>query len=175
MTCVKALRMPLRVQARRRHRFSEWTLSEVLELQGARMESLRSPSAKLGRSARSSRLAQRTTLPPREAKSQEGRCHDKTYGLRFAVQPKGNRQFRSRMVIDSANSRVSAHSTAAECVHVRAQWLQLALPIRHLLALDRTPVPQRLWGDEFPRPYPCEGDFQIARSQVRAWGLFRAN
>jgi hypothetical protein len=98
--------MPFRVQARRKHRFSEWTLSEVLELQGARIASLRSPSAKLARSASVLLPCAANHAASREAKSQEGRCHDKTYGLRFVVQPKGSWQLRSQIVVEPVKSRV---------------------------------------------------------------------
>ena len=117
--------MPLRVLERRRHRFLEWTLSEVLEQQGARTDSLGVQGPSSVALPGCSSLAQRTTPPPREVKLQEGRCHEQTYGLRFAVQPKETDSSRSRMAIDLAKSRVSPYSTAAKCVHVRTQWLQL--------------------------------------------------
>src|SRR5262245_42953043 len=52
---------------------------------------------------RPSCLGQRTTLPPRKAKYQEGRCHDKTYDLRFSVQPKASWQGRVGTATKPAN------------------------------------------------------------------------
>jgi hypothetical protein len=95
---------------------------------------------------RSSCLGQRTTLPPRKAKSQEGRWHNKTYGLRFIVQPKGRSPY-ERIIINSTKPGSSApNSLRGRLTCELGNCLSRSPALRS--ALDLILVPQPLWGDE---------------------------
>jgi hypothetical protein len=95
---------------------------------------------------RSSCLGQRTTLPPRKAKSQEGRWHNKTYGLPFIVQPKGRSPY-ERIIINSTKPGSSApNSLRGRLTCELGNCLTRSPALRS--ALDLILVPQPLWGDE---------------------------